>query len=87
MRFTVHNYLVATNKPTGGVEYKRLETALDRLKGTTIKTTIRTGDKRVKEAFGIIDSWTIVERSPNDERYDRGRNCDEQVAVQRDSGA
>lgn len=68
VRFTVHNYLVATNKPTGGVEYKRLETALDRLKGTTIKTTIRTGDKRVKEAFGIIDSWTIVERSPNDER-------------------
>lgn len=68
VRFTVHNYLVATNKPTGGVEYKRLETALDRLKGTTIKTSIRTGDKRVKEAFGIIDSWTIVERSPNDER-------------------
>jgi hypothetical protein len=68
VRFTVHNYLVATNKPTGGAEYERLETTLDRLKGTTIKTTIRTGDKRVKEAFGIIDSWTIVERSPNDER-------------------
>jgi hypothetical protein len=68
VRFTVHNYLVATNKPTGGVEYGRLETTLDRLKGTTIKTSIRTGDKRVKEAFGIIDSWTIVERSPNDER-------------------
>ncbi len=68
VRFTVHNYLVATNKPTGGVEYERLEMTLDRLKGTTIKTTIRTGDKRVKEAFGIIDSWTIVERSPDDER-------------------
>lgn len=68
VRFTVHNYLVATNKPTGGVEYERLETTLDRLKGTTIKTTIRTGDKRVKEAFGIIDSWTIVERSADDER-------------------
>lgn len=68
VRFTVHNYLVATNKPTGGVEYQRFERALDRLKGTTIKTDIRTGEKRVKEAFGILDSWTIVERSPDDER-------------------
>lgn len=68
VRFTVHNYLVATNKPTGGIEYQRLERALDRLKGTTIKTDIKTGDKRVKEAFGILDSWTIVERSPSDER-------------------
>lgn len=33
VRFTVHNYLVATNKPTGGAEYERLETTLDRLKG------------------------------------------------------
>ena len=68
VRFTVHNYLVATNKPTGGVEYQRLERSLDRLKGTTIKTDIRTGEKRVKEAFGIIDSWSIVERAPDDER-------------------
>ncbi len=68
VRFTVHNYLVATNKPTGGVEYQRLERALDRLKGTTIKTDIRTGNKRVKEAFGILDSWAIIERSPSDER-------------------
>lgn len=68
VRFTVHSYLVATNKPTGGIEYQRLERALDRLKGTTIKTDIRTADKRVKEAFGILDSWTILERSPDDER-------------------
>lgn len=68
VRFTVHNYLVATNKPTGGVEYKRLEKALDRLKGTTIKTDIKTGGKRVKEAFDIIDNYTIVERSQDDDR-------------------
>lgn len=68
IRFTVHNYLIATNKPTGGIEYQRFERALDRLKGTTIKTDIRTNEKRIKEAFGILDSWTIVERSPEDER-------------------
>jgi plasmid replication initiation protein len=68
VRFTVHDYLVSTNKPTGGAEYQRLENALDRLRGTTIKTDIRTGGQRVKEGFGIIDSWTIIERAPDDER-------------------
>lgn len=68
VRFTVHNYLVATNKPTGGKEYQRLEKTLDRLKGTTIKTDIKTGGKRIKEAFNIIDTYTIVERSLDDER-------------------
>jgi len=68
VRFTVHDYLVSTNKPTGGAEYQRLENALERLRGTTIKTDIRTGGQRVKEGFGIIDSWTIIERAPDDER-------------------
>lgn len=68
VRFTVHDYLVSTNKPTGGAEYLRLENALERLRGTTIKTDIRTGGQRVKEGFGIIDSWTIIERAPDDER-------------------
>lgn len=68
VRFVVYDYLISTNKPTGGIEYKRLEYALDRLRGTTIKTDIRTGGERVRQGFGIIDSWTIVEKSPNDER-------------------
>lgn len=68
VRFVVYDYLVSTNKPTGGIEYKRLELALDRLRGTSIKTDIRTGGTRVREGFGIIDSWTIVEKSPTDER-------------------
>lgn len=68
VRFVVYDYLVSTNKPTGGIEYKRLELALDRLRGTSIKTDIRTGGTRVREGFGIIDSWAIVEKSPTDER-------------------
>lgn len=68
VRFTVYNYLVATNKDTGGKEYARLEEGLERLRGTSIKTDIKTGGQRVKEGFGIIDSWTIVEKSPDDER-------------------
>lgn len=68
VRFTVYDYLVSTNKPTGGIEYQRLEHALDRLRGTTIKTDIRTGGQRVKDGFGIISEWTIIEKSPDDER-------------------
>jgi len=68
IRFTVYNYLVKTNKPTGGIEYQRLKSALERLRGTTITTNIRTGGQRIKEGFGIIDKWKIVEKSTNDER-------------------
>lgn len=68
VHFTVYDYLVATNRGTGGDHYKRLEGGLDRLKGTTIKTDIRTGGVRLKQAFGLIDEWRIVERSRTDER-------------------
>lgn len=68
VRFTVYDYLVTTNKAIGGHEYAALEKALDRLRGTTIKTDIRTGGERVREGFGIINDWTIIEKSPDDER-------------------
>lgn len=67
VRFRVYDYLVSTNKPTGGKEYQRLQDALERLRGTSIKTNIQTGGQRIKEGFGILDSWTIVEKSPDDE--------------------
>ena len=68
VRFRVYDYLVSTNKLTGGKEYQRLEDALQRLRGTSIRTNIKTGGQRVKEGFGIIDSWAIIEKSPDDER-------------------
>jgi plasmid replication initiation protein len=68
VRFRVYDYLVSTNRPVGGEHYKRLEAGLDRLKGTTIKTNVVTGGVRIKHAFGLIDDWRIVERSPTHER-------------------
>lgn len=68
VRFVVYDYLLSTNKPTGGIEYQRLALSLERLRGTSITTDIRTGGERVREGFGIIDSWTIVEKSPDDDR-------------------
>jgi len=68
VRFRVYDYLVSTNKQTGGNEYQRIQEGLERLRGTSIKTNIKTGGQIVKEGFGIIDSWKIIEKSPDDER-------------------
>lgn len=68
VRFVVYDYLVTTNKLTGGKEYQRLQDALERLRGTSIKTNIKTGGQRVKEGFGIVDSWKIIEKSPDNDK-------------------
>lgn len=68
VRFTVHDFLVTTNRGKSGGDYKRLQEAFERLRGTSITTDIKTGGQRVKEGFGIIDKWKIIERSPTDER-------------------
>ena len=68
VRFTVYDYLVATNRHTSGREYKSLEDTFLRLRGTNIKTDIKTGGKRVRDIFGLIERARIVEKSPDDER-------------------
>lgn len=68
VRFTVYDFLVTTNRGVGGDDYKRLQEAFERLAGTRITTDIKTGGQRVKEGFGIIDRWKIIEKSQEDER-------------------
>ncbi len=68
VRFTVYDFLVTTNRQTSGDGYQRLHEAFERLRGTSITTDIRTGGERVKQGFGIIDEWRIIERSKSDER-------------------
>ncbi len=68
VRFVVYDYLVSTNRPTGGQEYQRLRLALERLAGTRITTDIRTGGKSGSSGFGIIDQWRIARKTPDDKR-------------------
>lgn len=68
VRFRVYDYLVSTNKVTGGKEYQRLEESLERLRGTSIKTNIQTAGQRIKEGFGILDTWKIIEKSPSNDK-------------------
>ncbi|MEY2343277.1 replication initiator protein A [Acidithiobacillus sp. IBUN Pt1247-S3] len=68
IRFVVYDLLVATNRDTSGHGYKLLHETFERLRGTSITTDIRTGGQRVREGFGIIDRWKIIEKSRDDER-------------------
>lgn len=58
--FTAYDFLVLTNRTTNNLGYKRLESALDRLSGTRIKTNIKTNGTRITKNFGILDSFSIV---------------------------
>lgn len=68
VRFTAYDLLVATNRNVCGADYDRLKLALDRLAGTRIRTDIKTGGERISINFGLIDSWKITEKSPDDSR-------------------
>ncbi len=68
VRFVAYDLLISTNRKTGGVEYKRLEDGLNRLRGTTIITNIETDEIRIREGFGLIDSWKIIDKAPDNER-------------------
>jgi len=62
VRLTSHDLLVSTNRPTAGVGYQRLESALERLAGTRIQTNIKTNGLEVTKNFGLIDEWETVRR-------------------------
>jgi Replication initiator protein A len=68
VRLTAHDLLVATNRPTDGRGYERLKEALDRLVGTRLKTNVTTAGKRSIDAFGVVDWYRIVEKTPGDGR-------------------
>jgi len=57
IRLTTHDLLVQTNRPTNNLGYERLAPALDRLKGVTVKTNIKTGDSITTRGFGLISEY------------------------------
>lgn len=63
LRISSHDLLVATNRRTSGESYSLLKKALDRLRGVTIKTNIKTNKREITRAFGLIESYEIIESS------------------------
>ena len=62
VRFTTHDMLVQTNRPTNNLGYERLLPALNRLRGVVLNTTIKTGGSMTTRGFGLIDSFEYNRR-------------------------
>jgi plasmid replication initiation protein len=71
VHLTAYDLLVSTNRDTSKHGYDRLKDAFERLAGVRITTDITTGGERVREGFGLLDWWRIVEKSPKNSRMVR----------------
>ncbi len=60
LHIKAHDLLVSTNRSIDGRGYEQLVAALERLRGTSIKTNIKTGGVENTSGFGLIDSWNIM---------------------------
>lgn len=63
LRLKAHDLLVATNRMTNGQAYEGLKAALERLRGTTISTNVKTGGSEQFDVFGLIERARIVRES------------------------
>lgn len=59
IRIVSRDLLQFTNRDTGGKDYKALSDALERIRGTTITTNIKTGNQEQTDTFGLIESSSI----------------------------
>jgi len=61
IRISPHDYFISTNRDTSGDSYALFKKSLERLKGCSITTNIKTNGRYVSQGFGVIDSWQIIE--------------------------
>jgi plasmid replication initiation protein len=64
VRFSARELMIATNRPTNNLSYKRLEAAFQRLIGTTFTTNIAVGDYEETRIFTLLESGSgfVVKR-------------------------
>lgn len=62
LRFTPYQLLMATRRGTGIRAYDLLKRALDRLQSTSIRTTIRHGERWRRHQFSWINEWELLTR-------------------------
>lgn len=61
IRFSAHDYFKATNRTINGNSYDLLEKSLKRLAGCRVQTNIKTNRTTIKDNFGFISSFRLVE--------------------------
>jgi plasmid replication initiation protein len=62
VRASAATILQFCNRGSGGAAYRRLEAALLRLQGTTIRTNWITGGRQIVRGFGLIESFVMLHR-------------------------
>lgn len=66
IQFVAADFLKRAQRSTGKRGYELLLDALDRLRNTSIRTTIASGDEKERRGFGWIESWRTIDRTlPN----------------------
>lgn len=68
IRFTAYDYLVTTNRDTGGKDYVAMKESLERLRSTTITTNIKTGGRDEFSVFGLLDGAKVIADDDNPRR-------------------
>ena len=63
VEFDAKDFLIFSNRHTGGKDYRALEAALSRLDETRLRTNIRRGDEDEWQAFGLIEGAIIKRKS------------------------
>lgn len=63
VRLQAYDMLVATNRQTSGEGYRLMADALTRLRGTTIRTNIKTGGLEETRIFGLIEEAKITRKT------------------------
>ena len=61
LQVTAYDLLAATNRGTGGDNYRRLDLALARLAGTLIRTDLTTGGQRDRGGIHMVEKYTLTE--------------------------
>lgn len=71
IRFSAHDLLVTTNRPTCGNGYRRLKEAFDRLTSCYITTNIKTNKRNIHKGFHILENFDVIEKSSVNRRMVR----------------
>ena len=71
MRFSAHDLMVTTHRPTDGNAYRLLKKALERMTGCLITTDIQTNGIKQSGGFHILESYRVVESSHEKKRMVR----------------
>lgn len=61
IRFSAHDYFKATNRGITGKNYDLLSKAFKRLSGCRVQTNIKTNRTTIKDNFGFIERFRLVE--------------------------